>query len=110
MPTIRINPEEVISSGSHAETAKQKIASSKNGINAVNWQIDSKIKGRNNIGVRLSSLADKLRDIEAKIGRIKSTVDSNAKTYLWVDEKLEAEAQELYNKMSLSKSPKKKLE
>jgi len=105
MATIRINPAEIMSSGSQAESAKQKISSAKSGINAVIWKLDGKIKNRNNIAERLNTLVDTMGDIETKIARIKSTVDSNAKTYLWADAKLGAEEQELFNKISFAAVP-----
>jgi chromosome segregation ATPase len=92
MTTIKINPVEVISSGGQAASAKQKVASAKDGIRDINAQLDNSIKTRNNIGERLSSLTRTLEDIEGKITKIKRVSDDSTVNYERTDDRAESDA------------------
>ena len=95
MPRTSIIPNEVISAGSQANAANQKIVSAKNGVNDVNWRLDAKIKNRNNIGGRLNSLSNLIGEIESKVARIKSASDTNADFYQRADERIKSRSRDM---------------
>ena len=88
-----------MSSGFSAESAKQKVSSAKNGINDINRQLDEKVRNRNNIGGRLSSIVNALGSIEAKLERIRRLSESNANNYLHADERVEAHAKDVAKRL-----------
>ena len=95
MALIRINPSEVISSSVHADQARQRVSSAKNGIRDISDRLDPKIKQRNNIDGRLASLAVSLGSIEGIITRIRSVVDSASNNYQRADERVTGMAVDL---------------
>jgi hypothetical protein len=94
MSITRIYPFEVLSAGSNADSAKQRVVSARNGVLEVNARLDARIKGRNNIAGQLNSLTNTLGGIESNISRIKNTVDTIKNEYLRADGRVASRARD----------------
>jgi len=95
MASTKINIGEVVNSGSIVVQARQKVGSTKNVVDDVNWKLDGKIKSRNNIGGRLSSLSGTLGKIENNISKTVGVVERSANGYLQADNRVVAASKDL---------------
>ena len=102
MASTKINIGDVVNSGSIVVRAGQKVSSTKNVVDDVNWQLDGKIKSRNNIGGRLSSLSGTLSRIESNIHGIVGAVEHSANGYLQADNRVIGASKELSGESAIS--------
>lgn len=88
METIKINVAGVVNSGHSIDVAKGKICTVAGNVSNLRWQIDRKIKYRNNIDARLNSVVQNLEDLNIRFCNIKSVVENGAISYQTTDTKV----------------------
>lgn len=81
MTKIRINPAGVVGASTMAESAKRAVGSVSSGISIARWGIDSRILARCGINGRLSSVQNKISQIESDIQTLYNTINHGATLY-----------------------------
>lgn len=90
MSRTMINVGAVIEATGQINAAKSSVGSVKSSFVQTKNSIDGKIKNRANIGTRLGAAQNQLTDIDARLGKIRSMVQSGANLYRSTDEKVES--------------------
>ncbi len=72
--------------------AKRNVTCAKDSFRSTANNVDSRIKNRNNINNRVTSIYNKLSDIEGKLFRISQTVQSGLQMYSSTDSRIEQNA------------------
>lgn len=88
MSRTKINVSAVIDATSQINSAKTYISSAKSSFTQTKNSIDGKIQSRSNIRNRLDTVQRQLSNIDGKIGRIRSTVQSGANQYRATDNRV----------------------
>ncbi len=101
MSRTKINVSAVIDAYGQISSAKTYVSSAKSSFTQTKNGIDSKIKNRANIGNRLDIVQSQLSNIDSKIGRIRSTVQSSANQYRSTDDKVESWRKDLKNNVGV---------
>lgn len=101
MSRTKINVSAVIDATGQINSAKTYISSAKSSFTQTKNSIDGKIKNRSNIRNRLDTVQSQLSNIDSKIGRIRSTVQSGANQYRSTDEKVESWKKDLRNNVGV---------
>lgn len=99
MSRTKINVSAVIDASRHINSAKTYVSSAKSSFTQTKNGIDGKIQNRSNIRDRLSTVQRQLSNIDSKIGRIRSTVQSGANQYRSTDDKVESWKRDINNKI-----------
>ncbi|MBR4858864.1 MAG: hypothetical protein IKU08_06730 [Clostridia bacterium] len=81
MANTKINVDAVVGQSSTASRVKTSVTNTRISFNATRNQIDSRILSRNNIANRCQNVYKSLNDVETKVSRIKSVVESGANRY-----------------------------
>ena len=101
MSRTKINVSAVIDAYRQISSAKTYVSSAKSSFTQTKNSIDSKIKNRSNIRNRLDTVQRQLSNIDSKIGRIRSTVQSGASQYRSTDDKVESWKKDLRNNVGV---------
>lgn len=75
--------------------AKRTVLEVKSSIDSLYHQIDPKIIARNDIGSRLRRISNQLGDIQNKVSRIQSTVESGVSSYYSTEMKASQKAKDI---------------
>lgn len=105
MSRTKINVSAVIEAYRQISSAKTYVSSAKSSFTQTKNSIDSKIKNRSNIGNRLNTVQRQLSNIESKMGRIRSTVQSGANQYRSTDDKVESWKRDINTKIGTRAIP-----
>ncbi len=97
MSRTKINVSAVIDAYSQISSAKTYVSSAKSSFTQTKNSIDGKIQNRYNIGNRLNTVQLQLSNIDSKIGKIRSTVQSSASRYRATDDRVESWKKDLKN-------------
>lgn len=104
MSTTKIKVNSVKGLSSTANKAKSKVSTAKSSFTRTKNSVDSKIQGRANIGSRMNSLNTRMSEVEAKIGRIDSTVQNCANKYSNTEQRVNNMGDDVKNNISKKKA------
>ena len=97
MANVKINPSSVLSVSGKCDNVKISIHNTRNTVTSINQSLNSQIRQRANIAVRLNKVAVNLDDIKSRVNSIQSTCNNSAKRYNNTDNELKKKAQSINN-------------